>query len=81
MVRDSKLLAQFERQLCASTPIDIERNFLLASALLEEARALGVFPSKEPLAGLDNKIRMVRILNGLSVTARQSHEPHSPGAF
>jgi hypothetical protein len=41
---------------------DIGKNFRIVEALYEEAVALGVIPSENPLEGLDVDIRIARIL-------------------
>jgi hypothetical protein len=65
MIRRTKALDDFERDQLASEPADHARNLRIWQELCDLARKLGVLPSKDPLGGLEAKIRMARILNGL----------------
>lgn len=58
----------WERQYLRETPVDFHRNLRLYEALYEEARRLGVLPSKEPLGGLGDKIRLARAVNVSGIT-------------
>ncbi len=65
MVKNSTLLAALERNLVAGEKPDVARNFRIVDALYEEARALGAFPLRDKLSGLDVDIRIARIINGV----------------
>jgi hypothetical protein len=45
------------------------RNFRLGDALYQEAVALGVFPMKNPLEGLEIDIRIAKVVNRVSKIA------------
>ncbi len=62
MIRDIELWDAFERELVRRDPPDHLKNMAIAEALLREARALGVFPPKDPLDGLDADIRIAEAL-------------------
>jgi hypothetical protein len=66
MIKDSKKLREFEKKYTASRPIRVEENFRIVEALYMEARDLGVFPLKDPLDGIEDKIRMALAVNHVS---------------
>ena len=63
MIRNIKVWNAWERQQIASTPVDHAANLRWADAALEHARAMGVFPPKDPMEGIEVKIHLARILN------------------
>ncbi len=63
MVKNSKLLEQFERDQVKKSKPDFFRNLKIVEALLEEARNLGAFPPKDPLEGIDVDIRVAKAFN------------------
>lgn len=64
MIRNSKLLNQQQKKFMQEEKTDFLRNLRLVEALYQEARTLGIFPLKNPLEGLDDKIRLAKRLNG-----------------
>ena len=52
---------KFETELLRKEKVNIEKNFHIVEALYEEAVALGLFPLKDPLEGLEVDIRMRRL--------------------
>jgi len=60
---DFDKFAAWERDWKRSQPVDVERNMRIFEALYHEAVELGVLPPKEPLAGIEGKIRLAQILN------------------
>jgi hypothetical protein len=65
MVKNPALLEDLERKLAAGVKADPSRNFHILDALYEEARALGAFPLRDKLEGLDVDIRIARVINGV----------------
>jgi hypothetical protein len=65
MVKNPHILEAFEREETRRTKCDFEQNMRIFEALYEEAVLLGVFPSGDPLEGIDLKIKIARILNGV----------------
>ena len=63
MIRDTVRLTQWERAYRRGEPADFFHNLRLYEALFEEARALGIFPLKDPLEGLEVKFRLAKALN------------------
>lgn len=64
MVKNAELLDRFEREIINKKP-DFQKNLEIYEAMLEEARLLGIFPLKDPMDGVDDDIRVSRILNRL----------------
>jgi len=63
MIRDAAKWQAWEDAYRASQPNDLEANLRFADAALEYARSMGVFPPKDPLEGIEHKIRLARIIN------------------
>ncbi len=63
MIKDPKLLREFERVRIQGEPADYDRNLKIFEALFEEASALGVYPLSNPLDGIEVDIRLARALN------------------
>lgn len=63
MIRNTEKWRRWETEQLRSDPVDVEANFAAFEAMLEHARAVGAFPRKDPLEGLDVAIRIARILN------------------
>ncbi len=61
MVRNPQVLAELERRLIRAEPPDFFRSLQLYEAMYEEAKAFGVFPLRDPLDGLDVKIRVSEV--------------------
>ncbi len=66
MIRRPDLVEAFERDYQRRQPHDYQQNLRIAEALYEEARALGIFPLKDPLDGIDVKIRLAKVLNSIT---------------
>ena len=62
-------LEKFEKEWIRSEKVDLHRNFAILDALYEEAVALGVFPPKDPLEGLDVVLKIARVVNSLKETS------------
>jgi hypothetical protein len=62
--------AKFKDDLIRREKVDIQRNFRIIDALYEEAVALGIFPLEDPLEGIEVDIRIARVVNSVSGTAR-----------
>jgi hypothetical protein len=63
MVTNSEKLRAFEDERIRIEKVDVERNFRIVDALYDEARMLGVLPPKDPLEGIEVKIRIARAVN------------------
>jgi len=69
MIKRVRELEAFERELIAGERVDVERNFRLVEAMYDEAVALGAFPPKDPLEGIEVDIRVARVVNAVSGAA------------
>ena len=65
MIKNPHLLEQFEKEYLRKEAPDFYRNLKMYEAMYEEACLLGVFPLKEPLEGIDEKILLAKALNVL----------------
>ena len=63
MIRDPEAWQAWEDELIRSEPADYHQNLRIFEAMCEHARRLGVFPPKNPLEGLEIKLRLARDLN------------------
>jgi hypothetical protein len=65
MIKDKKVWEEFENELVKSERPDFEQNLKIFEMMLEHARAMKVFPLKNPLEGIETKIKMVKIIHSL----------------
>jgi hypothetical protein len=63
MIKDEKLLAEFNDELIRKEKLDYAAALRIFEAMWDEGRKLGVLPLKDPLEGIDVDIRIARILN------------------
>jgi hypothetical protein len=63
MIKDEKLLAEFNDELIRNEKLDYAAALRIFEAMWDEGRKLGVLPLKDPLEGIDVDIRIARILN------------------
>lgn len=65
MITDAKKWAAFEEETIRADKPDFSHNIRLVEAMYREAVALGAFPPKDPLEGLEVDIRIARVVNGV----------------
>jgi hypothetical protein len=63
MIKDRAYWEAWERQGPLREHLDPLQALKLVDAMYEYAKSLGVFPPDDPLAGLDTKIALARVLN------------------
>jgi hypothetical protein len=68
MIKDVRLLAEFEDNEIRKEPSDYGRALRLFEAMWKEGMLLGVLPLKDPLEGIEVDIRIARILNDVRAT-------------
>lgn len=69
MIKDKKYLREFEKEIIRSRKADIANNIRIVEALYKEAVSLGVFPLKDPLEGIEVKIKIAKVINSVSETS------------
>jgi hypothetical protein len=65
MIKNSKKLYSFEDQFIRRQPQNLKKNWKLLEAMYREASALGAFPPRDPLDGLDLDIRIAKAINSV----------------
>ena len=65
MIRDDEF-QEFEIELLRIGKMDLKKKFKILEALYKEAVALGVFPLRDSLEGLDVDIRVAKVVNSVS---------------
>ena len=65
MIKNRKTLLTFEDKLIRESKPDILKNFRIVDAMYDEAVALGIFPLKDPLDGLEIDIKIARVVNSV----------------
>jgi hypothetical protein len=65
MIRNNEL-QRLEIEILRNEKLDTRRKFKIVEALYEEAVALGVFPLKDSLEGLEVDIRIAKVINSVS---------------
>ena len=63
MIKDARLLAEFEENELRKEKPDYLNALRIFEAMWKEAMLLGVLPLKDPLEGIEVDIRIARILN------------------
>jgi hypothetical protein len=57
---------KFEIEILRNEKLDTRKKFKIVDALYKEAVALGVFPLKDSLEGLEVDIRIAKVINSVS---------------
>ena len=70
MVKNSKKLQAFEADRIRAEKVDVEQNLRILDALYEEAVMLGALPPKDPLEGIETKIRIAKAINSVQRSDR-----------
>jgi len=73
MIRNPELWRAWQDEQIRREPVDFQKNLRIANAMLKQARAMGAIPLKDPLEGLDVKIRVAKVLNA-RIPADESSE-------
>jgi len=63
MVRNPHLLDALNKDQIQAFPPDYLRNLSLFESLYNEAQALGAWPPRDPLEGIETDIRLARVIN------------------
>lgn len=63
MVKNAQKLQAFEAVRTRAEKVDVEQNLRILDALYEEAVMLGAMPPKDPLEGIEVKIRIAKAVN------------------
>jgi len=65
MIMDNEF-RKFEIEILRNEKLDVKKKFKIVEALYKEAVALGVFPLKDSLEGLEVDIRIAKVINSVS---------------
>jgi len=65
MIKNGEKIRSFERDLVKTGRSDHRANIRLFEAMFAEAKALGIFPPKDPLAGIETDIRIAKAVNSV----------------
>ncbi|MCX6566112.1 MAG: hypothetical protein NTW38_06775 [Candidatus Aminicenantes bacterium] len=65
MISNIHELQAFEAARTRTEKVDIKQNLRILDALYEEALMLGAFPPKNPLEGIEVKIRIAKAVNNV----------------
>jgi len=65
MIKNGNELLSFEREIVKKNKADHQANVRLFEAMFAEAVALGIFPPRDPLAGIDVDIRIAKAVNSV----------------
>lgn len=65
MIKNGLKLRSFETDIIKRSPADHRANIRLFEAMFAEAKSLGIFPSKDPLAGIEVDIRIAKAVNSV----------------
>lgn len=65
LIANPKKLQEFNKKLLKKEKVDIMQNFRIVEAMYREAIALRAIPLKDPLDGIDIKIKIARVVNSV----------------
>jgi hypothetical protein len=65
MVKNCETLQAFKAERIRSEKVDVEQNLRILDALYEQALMLGALPPKDPLEGIEVKIRVAKAVNNV----------------
>jgi hypothetical protein len=68
MIKNGARLKEFEDNFIRQNKPEILKNLQLLDSLYKEARALSVFPLREPLEGLEIDIKIAKVINSVPKT-------------
>ena len=63
MIKDVQAWEKWEKEQRKNDPIDLALNLKILDSMFESARHFHLFPSPDPLEGVDLKIYLARVLN------------------
>jgi hypothetical protein len=63
MIRNRKLLREFEKEVLRKARPDYFKNLRIFETLYREAQRLHVLPLKDPLEGIEADLRLAKALN------------------
>jgi len=69
MIKNADQFRSFEWELVKAGKADFQTNLRLFEAMFAEATALGIFPLKDPLAGIEVDIRIAKAVNSVRSTS------------
>lgn len=64
MIKDIRIWQEFEKEWTISNKLSIESSFKLFEEMKQIAINAGIFPRKDPLEGLDEKVEFIKRLQG-----------------
>ena len=65
MIKNISVWRDFENKLKKTQKVNIIENFAIMEAMYREAVALKVFPMKDPLEGIEAKIKFAKAVNSV----------------
>ena len=65
MIKNPKILKEYERETKRKSKVDINKNFEIFEGLYKEALELGVLPRKNPLSEKETVKKIAKIINSV----------------
>ncbi len=65
MVKNAKFLQDFEDEQTAKDDMTLEQKLSLLNSLYKYALKLGTLPPDNPLEGIEDDIKLAKIINGV----------------
>ena len=72
MVKNRKILEEFEREFIRKHAPDYEENLRIFSMLLQFAKEMGKIPPEDPLEGIEKDIKLARAINGVKESVKKT---------
>ena len=65
MIKNAEILEKLEKSIVKKSRLSYSRKLKIYEGLYKEACSLGIFPLKNPLEGIEEKILFVRRINSV----------------
>lgn len=69
MIKNRKILEEFEKELIEKERIDIEKNLTIFNEMLKFAREIKRIPTSDLLEGIGIDIKYAKAINGIKRTS------------
>lgn len=66
MIKNRRLIQNFETDLIKNEKTDVRKNFQIVEAMYHEAVELGIIPMNNPLDGVEIDIKIAKVVNHVS---------------
>ncbi len=74
MIRNRKLLEEFEREQAKRERLSVKEKFEIFNQMVEYVRSLGLWPPKDPLEGIEKDIKLAEVLRRYGESVKENSQ-------